>query len=60
MVQLTSQFGGRPLMKKIQDKAPIPEQDNYFQQLEKATPTQASQSIIAKILKKIKENQKSS
>lgn len=46
-------------MKKIQDKAPIPEQDHYLQKLEKASPTQVSQSIIAKILQQINKKKKS-
>ena len=59
MVQLTRQFGGRSLMKDKKDQSPQPESQSYFEKLETATPTQVAQSIIAKILQKLKEDKKS-
>lgn len=43
-------------MKDHKDLAPQAESQSYFEKLETATPTQVSQSIIAKILKKLKED----
>ena len=46
-------------MKDQKDQQPQSESQSYFEKLETATPTQVSQSIIAKILKKLKEDKKS-
>lgn len=36
-----------------------PEPDSFFEKVEKATPAQVSQSLIAKILLKLKKDKKS-
>lgn len=46
-------------MKDQKDQQPQVESQSYFEKLETATPAQVSQSIIAKILKKLKEDKKS-
>lgn len=46
-------------MKDHKDQPPKTESQSYFEKLETATPTQVAQSIIAKILKKLKEDKKS-
>lgn len=46
-------------MKDKKDQQPQPESQSYLDKLEQATPTQVSQSIIAKILQKLKEDKKS-
>lgn len=58
MVQLTSQSGGRHLMKDHKDNSPKPEAKSFFEKIETATPTQVSQSIIAKILQELKKLKK--
>lgn len=42
------------------DVPPAPEPDSFFEKIEKATPTQVSQAVIAKILLKIKSMNKKS
>jgi hypothetical protein len=37
------------------DTVPTPEPSNFFEKLERATPAQASQSIIAQIILKLKK-----
>lgn len=46
-------------MKSKKDIKTTPEQDTYFDRLEKASPSRASLSIIAKILLKLKKNKRS-
>ena len=46
-------------MKDQKDQQPQAESQSYLDKLEQATPTQVSQSIIAKILQKLKEDKKS-
>lgn len=43
-------------MKNKKDIKIVPEADVYFERLEKASPAQASLSIIAKIVLKLKKN----
>jgi hypothetical protein len=53
MVQLTCQPGGRPFMKDQANKEQKVESDNFFEKVEKATPAQISQAVIAKVMQKI-------
>jgi hypothetical protein len=46
-------------MKDKKDQTPQSESQSYFEKLEAATPTQVAQSVIAKILLKLKEDKKS-
>lgn len=46
-------------MKDKKDQSPQSESQSYFEKLETATPTQVAQSVIAKILQKLKEDKKS-
>ncbi|MBP9670565.1 hypothetical protein KBD75_04155 [Candidatus Woesebacteria bacterium] len=46
-------------MKDQKDQSPKAETQSYFEKLETATPTQVAQSVIAKILQKLKEDKKS-
>ena len=46
-------------MKDHKDIAPESGVDTFFEKIEKATPTQISQSIIAKILLELKKLKKS-
>jgi hypothetical protein len=55
MVQLTCQSGDFRVKNDQKDVITNPESDNFFEKLEKATPTQVSQAIIAKILLKLKK-----
>jgi len=45
-------------MKDKKDTSPKPEAKSYFDKLETATPTQVSQSIIAKIVQELKKLKK--
>ncbi len=46
-------------MKSKKDIKATPEQDTYFDRLEKASPSRASLSIIAKIMQELKLDKKS-
>ena len=50
MVQLTRQSGDHRMKN---DRRETVEPDTFFEKLEKATPTQLSQAIIAKIMLKL-------
>jgi|GEM_PF-2878920 len=45
-------------MKDHKDVAPVSEGDSFFEKIEKATPTQISQAVIAKILLELKKLKK--
>jgi len=45
-------------MKDHKDNSPKPEAKSFFEKIETATPTQVSQSIIAKILQELKKLKK--
>ena len=45
-------------MKDHKDIAPVSEVDGFFDKVEKATPTQISQAVIAKILLELKKLKK--
>lgn len=45
-------------MNDKKDTQPQNEAQSYFDKLEKATPTQVAQSVIAKIVQKLKDDKK--
>jgi hypothetical protein len=57
MVQLSSQLGGRSIMKDAKDKPIESESKSYFEKIESANPVQAAQSVIANIILKIQKLQ---
>ena len=59
MVQLTRQPRDYSMKQDQKNVEQQPEADSFFEKVEKASPTQVSQAIIAKILLKLKKDKKS-
>lgn len=58
MVQLARKYGDHRMTKDLKNVEQTPRPDSFFEKVEKATPAQVSQAIIAKILLKLKKDKK--